>query len=312
MTRPLSWVIGAGGLLGSNVSASLARRGDVWQPQHPVSWQDPTAPEQIDRAARNFLYTANGRPWQIAWCAGSGVIATDRRHFDDESVLFARLLDALSDSDAHHEGALFVASSAGGVYAGSRDAPFSESHQVKALSPYGEAKIALERRAAAWGTRTGTPVLLGRIANLYGPGQDLRKQQGLISQLCRAQLLRKPVSLFVPLDTVRDYIFAADCGELVAASLERVRAERGVQVKVLASQQAISVGAVVNELRRIFKRAPHIVYGASPTSRYHVRDLRLRSIVWTDLDRRPITPLPAGMGATLLELHRALRAGALS
>ena len=33
-----------------------------------------------------------------------------------------------------------------------------------------------------------TRVVLGRIANLYGPGQDLAKNQGLISRLCRSNL----------------------------------------------------------------------------------------------------------------------------
>ena len=55
------------------------------------------------------------------------------------------------------------------------------------------------------------PVLIGRIANLYGPGQNLAKAQGLVSQLCAAQLERARSSIWVSLDTLRDYLFAPDC-----------------------------------------------------------------------------------------------------
>ena len=60
----------------------------------------------------------------------------------------------------------------------------------------------LRRFAAA----TGTAVLVGRIANLYGPGQNLAKPQGLVSQLCLANLTGQPLSIYVSLDTLRDYL----------------------------------------------------------------------------------------------------------
>ena len=65
---------------------------------------------------------------------------------------------------------------------------------------------------------------MGRIANLYGPGQGLEKPQGLISQIIRSHLIRTPISIYVPLDTMRDYLFAPDCGELVVDALRRLPA----------------------------------------------------------------------------------------
>jgi UDP-glucose 4-epimerase len=301
----LTWVVGAGGLLGSHVARSAARRGPVWTGP-AVAWRAPPAADQLASAAQSFLRAADGGPWQVAWCAGAGVTSTEEQWFVAERRLFDSVLAALGPG-----GALFVASSAGGVYAGSAGPPFTEQHAVAPLSAYGRFKLSLEESATAWAGRTGNAVLVGRIANLYGPGQDLAKAQGLISQLCRAHLRGQPTSLFVPMDTLRDYLFAPDCGELVLDALERLRAEGGVHVKILASQRAVTVGAVVGELRRIFKAAPHIIYGSSPSSHLHARDLRLRSQVWTELDRRPVTPLPAGIKATVLSLNRSLLAGQL-
>jgi UDP-glucose 4-epimerase len=273
-----------------------------------VRWGDPEARDQLCRAAITFLQAAGGRPWQIAWCAGAAVTSSNSDRLTVEEGSFEALLEALAATGVGTRGALFVASSAGGVYGGAAAPPFTERHQVRPLSAYGSSKLALEKAATAWGYSTGVPVLLGRIANLYGPGQDLTKQQGLISHLCRAHLLRQPTSLFVPLDTVRDYLFAGDCAELVADALDRLRSEGGVHIKILASQQAVTVGALVSELRRIFKTAPRIIYGSSPTSHLQARDLRLRSEVWPDLDRRQLTTLPAGINATILALSQRLHA----
>jgi len=78
-----------------------------------------------------------------------------------------------------------------------------------------------------WSQRNEASALIGRIANLYGPGQNISKPQGIISQICRSYLLGYPLSIYVSLDTLRDYIFAPDCAALVADALldSEVRAQ---------------------------------------------------------------------------------------
>jgi UDP-glucose 4-epimerase len=236
--------------------------------------------------------------------------------------MLCAVLEALADGVAEAgpqsrgEGALFLASSAGGVYAGSHAAPYDEYSPTAPLSDYGRAKLRAEEAVTQWSQRTGIPVLVGRIANLYGPGQNLDKPQGLVSQLCAAHLERRPSSIWVSLDTLRDYIFAPDCAQLVLDALGRLRQEAArasepiVVTKILATQRAITIGAVTAELRRIFRRRPTIVLGASPTSSMQARDLSLISRVWPELDRRTLTTFPAGVSATLADLQRRQQRGA--
>ena len=82
----------------------------------------------------------------------------------------------------------------------------------------------MESRAHRWAVESGGRVVVGRIANLYGPAQGLEKPQGLISHLIKSHLPRVPISIYVSLDTMRDYIYAADCAELVVDTLREVRA----------------------------------------------------------------------------------------
>jgi UDP-glucose 4-epimerase len=154
-------------------------------------------------------------------------------------------------------------------------------------------------------------VLIGRIANLYGPGQNLTKPQGLISHLCRSQLTGQPISVYVSLDTLRDYIYVDDAAALVIDGLDRLAVVQPADpvIKILASQQGVTIGALIAESRRLFKRAPRVVLGSSPFAKFQVRDLRLRSVVWPELDRRSLTPLGVGIKATAADLLRGVQLG---
>ena len=314
---PLTWVVGGSGLLGSSVRA-LLEHGDVWQQPTHIPWgRADEASAALAEHARSFLVATQGRSWRVAWCAGVGVSGTAAEDLDREVAVFVDFLAALEEAQAGPEGALFLASSAGGVYSGAALPPFDELTTPRAISPYGEAKLRLEQAAEDFHRRTGTSVLVGRIANLYGPGQDISKPQGLISHICRSQLLRVPISIYVPLDTMRNYLFAPDCGAMVVAGLERLQAdarESGPQyvVKVLASPHAVPIAFLVAELGRILKRRPQVVYGSSPSAAYQSLDLRVRSVVWPEIDALAATPLVTGMSATIQSLRGAQQRGELS
>ena len=325
----LTWIIGRGGLLGQSVETAFGDSMDlegsgthIWRSPEPIAWTEATAgARELGDQAVQFLRAAGDRPWSVAWCAGAGVTGTSVQALDLELAALRETLAALAAvAPQAGNGALFFASSAGGVYAGVGTPPYDESSPVRPLAPYGQAKLDAEALVSAWSHSTGTPSLIGRISNLYGPGQNLAKAQGLISQICRSHLTGQPVSIYVSLDTLRDYVFAPDCAALIVSGLERLRQEQSaadpgvkpiVVTKILASQRAITIGAVIGEMRRIFKRSPCIVLGASAFSAMQARDLSLRSRVWPEIDRRTLTPFPVGVATTTADLLRRLQAGAV-
>lgn len=315
-TQPLTWVLGAGGLLGGAVVDALRRHGvPIWSPPKPIRWGRPDTDTQVASAARAFLAAAatGGGGWQVFWCAGAGVTSTGQTDLEAEVAVFRSMLAALGDGQP--PGAVFLASSAGGVFAGSAGSPRDELTAPRPLAPYGQAKLALEAAATEFGERTGIPVLIGRLSNLYGPGQDLTKPQGLISHIARAHLLGQPISIYVPLDTMRDYLYVTDAARLVMDGMARLRepglSHPGVVTKVLASHQSFTVGFLVAEFRRVTRRKPRVVYGASSAAAYQARDLRLRSVVWPELDSTPVTPLPVGMARLVHGMTESLRSGQL-
>ena len=309
--RPLTWVVGAGGLLGHHLVATAQGRVPLFRGPS-VPWGVPSqARAVLAEAATALVSEAGGGRWQLVWCAGAGVTGTSRADLDDELAALRACLDALRPA-APDTGSVFLASSVGGVYAGVGEPPYTEHSRVEPLADYGRAKLEAEEIVRGWVADTGQRALVGRISNLYGPGQNLAKPQGLVSQLCAAHLRRRPQPIWVSLDTRRDYIYAPDCAALVLDCLDRLNVvgrPHETVVKLLGSQRALSIGAILGELRRVFRSKSTIILGASPAAALQAIDLSMRSVVWTDLDRRELTPFPAGVARTLQDLRLRMQEG---
>jgi UDP-glucose 4-epimerase len=307
-----AWIIGSRGLLGTALVSAIDRRTN-WTllETEPLPWGDAVA---LSRAATVNIErlldaaAAADSPWSVIWVGGSGVTSTPERQLDEEFGQLDSVLSAISSRLEHapSQGAIFFSSSAGGVYGGSEDPPFTETTAVSPISPYGAFKIRAEAAIQHFGRQHGISTLIGRIANLYGPGQKLDKMQGLISQIARAQYSPAPASIFVSLDTVRDYLFVEDGAELILDALEQLQThslkESTHVVKILASGQGVTIGELLGHFRALAKGHPHIMLGQSGAATLQAHDLRLRSVVWPHLDRRQLTPLPVGIHATMLSV----------
>ncbi|MCE1177526.1 MAG: NAD-dependent epimerase/dehydratase family protein [Micrococcales bacterium] len=296
-------VIGAGGLLGRHVVAGL-RAGGLDPEALRVPWSDTDESIRVLAAALSGLSGAD--TWDVYWCAGAGVVATAAEDLEQEVAVFRAALAALPRAGG---GALFLASSAGGVYAGSGQPPFTESTDPRPITAYGHAKLAMETIAAEWAADTGGLLLVGRISNLYGPGQNLAKNQGLISAVVKAQLTGEPFVLGVPEETARDYLYAADAAAMAVAGMRAIRgrAERTGErqvTKILCTGRSATI-------RQILDAATHRLGAPVPVRRGEARvgqvlDLAMRSQVWPELDAQATTDLAEGISAVHDDIERQL------
>ena len=126
---------------------------------------------------------------------------------------------------------------------------------------------------------------------------------------------RRPTQIWVSLDTLRDYLFAPDAGEMVVDAMHRLRhgplpdgiGEGDVVTKIFATQRAITIGAVLAELRRIFRRRPATVLGAArrrPCRAGTCASCLASGPSWTT---GTLTTFPAGIQATLADLQLRLQ-----
>ena len=300
MTPGPTLVIGAGGLVGRHLCAALEASG---HPVHRarVPWAEGgLARGALDSTVSSFAEAAQGTAWTVAWCAGAGVVATSAEALEEELAVFRHTLRVIEAASLHlADGVLVLASSAGGLYAGSAEPPFTEDTEPVPLVPYGHTKLAMERDLRDLSRRTGVRSVVARLANVYGPGQRLDKPQGLISQLALAHASGRPLPIYVSMDTIRDYVYAADCGAMLAAAAARARSTPPgtATTKIIASGRPVTIGHLLGEARRVFHRPLRTIpVGGAGTGQ--VLDLRLRSLVMHEIDPLAATPLAAGLDRT--------------
>ncbi|TFD09628.1 MULTISPECIES: NAD-dependent epimerase/dehydratase family protein [unclassified Cryobacterium] len=317
----LVWVIGSRGLLGSAiVSAVEDRPGWAVLDVPSLPWTDDARMVAAVNRATNLLLDQSRisqSRWAIVWAAGAVVTSSSAEQIERELEQFRLIVSSIASTVAatggQQSGAFFYASSAGGIYAGSPEPPFSELTEPHPLSGYGQFKLDAEQVMTRVLAPARISTLAGRISNIYGPGQRLTKMQGLISHIAKAQFGTQPASIFVPLETSRDYIYVRDCAELILDGLDRtlILSDAGTTVhtmKNLVSGQSVTISTLLGLFRSISKNHPHVMLGYSAAGALQAVDLRLKSVVWTDLDERNLTPLPVGIRNTMQDILFRLQA----
>ena len=303
------WIVGAGGLLGQ----ALVRRVPDSFLGSAVPWGTPDrATLVIEQNAQQYAQVAPER-WTVVWAAGAAVVATDEERAALELQQFRAAVTAVREHLPAGRGVFFLSSSAGGIYAGSSGAPFDEDSDEAPLSAYGRLKLAMEQVAVEV-LADHCHVVVGRFSNLYGPGQNLAKAQGLISQLCLHTLTRKALTVYVPLETMRDYLYVDDAAALATATIDaaRQRSSTGSTMRVLASGEPATVARLVGLLDRQYRHRPLLSIGVHPSSAFQVRDLRLRSLHEAEQAGSVRTTLTVGLSLVLQHTSTLLRDGAFS
>jgi UDP-glucose 4-epimerase len=314
MTAGLAWVLGGGGLLGSQVVRLLPEElegSTCWSPAAPpYRWTEPDRLEaELLSAARRFAMAVRerGSPWLALWCAGAGGVGTAPEVLDRETAALETWLGCLGRElgvgPRPAPGVFLLCSSAGGVSGGVGSLPITEQSECSAISEYGRNKRRQEQLVLDWITRT--PVvscLIARISNLYGSGQALSRSQGLIGHISQHLVHRRPINIFVPLDTLRDYLHAEDAARYILRCLgrflERLDPPSSV-VKIVAAENSISIAGVIGVFSRIAKRPVRIVSMPSTIRSEQPDRLSFRSRVWTDL-----APIQVELAAGLRSVYQ--------
>ncbi len=293
----ITWVIGAGGLLGSALVRAL---GSTYQAAS-VPWSDPTeAISTLQEQVGEFARVVGDAPWAIVWAAGQATTSSSAEDTARELRVFTAFVQAVRTELPPARGTFFVTSSAGGVYGGSTAPPFDDRTDPIPLGTYG--KLKLDQEQAAIDTLGDMcQVIIGRVSNLYGPGQDLTKLQGLISRLALASVTRVPITMFVSLDTLRDYLYVDDAAAMICMWLARSADLDGKPLKVvIAAGQSVSLGHVISTMQDVTRTRIPVAYGAHASASAQSRDLRL---IPTDAaSTRPLVRMPLVAGAKRVHL----------
>lgn len=321
MTTTLAWVLGSTGLLGSALSRALRADGTaLFSPPERLTWQQPQAlTAQIGAAVTEFTARVeHAERWEIHWAAGVGTMGSTAETLAPETRALALLLQCLALQPAllARPGSLSLASSAGAIYAGCNDEVITEQSAPAPTTAYALEKLRQEAQLQAFvAAHPATMALIARISTLYGAGQALGKKQGLLGHMARSIIKNKPIQIYVPFDTMRDYIDADDAalaiiGSLRSASLTpqfhthsecagQARVQLRVLTRIIASESPTTIAEIVSIFKRLARRNPLVVRSANKLSTLYTRRVQFRSLHRSGFVRPPGKRLAVGISQLL-------------
>jgi UDP-glucose 4-epimerase len=118
----------------------------------------------------------------------------------------------------------FVFSSSGGAIYGDTEIPTKEEHEAKPISPYGVAKLTIEKYLHYYHKVHGLNFTALRYANVYGPRQGINGEAGVIGIFFKSMFENKTPRIYGGIQT-RDFVYVTDVARANLLALEDKNSE---------------------------------------------------------------------------------------
>ncbi len=302
----VAWVLGGTGLLGAALCRVLHADGsELFHPVQGFSWNNETElGQQLAAAVRAFAHRlSQAEGWEVHWAAGVGTMGSTAPELAPETRALTLLLELLRKEPRlmAAPGGVSFASSAGAIYAGSSDELITEQSSPAPTTPYAHEKLKQEQLVQAFvNASPGTKALLARISTLYGGGQAVHKKQGLLGHIARCILRQQPIQIYVPFDTIRDYIDADDAALAIVGTLRAAPQRPALVTRIIASECPATIAEIISIFKRQARRAPRIVRGAHKMSSVYTSRVQFRSTLVSSYARAPAKRLPVGIAQVMM------------
>ena len=136
-------------------------------------------------------------------------------------------------------------SSGGTVYGIQDKQPIIEEAQAAPINHYGSVKLCIESVLKTFNTQLHTKMIIARISNPYGPGQDYNKGVGFIDAALKRCIKGDEIEIWGDGEVIRDYIYIDDVCEMIY-SLINYKGEK--EVFNLSSNEGVSLNQIIQEL----------------------------------------------------------------
>jgi UDP-glucose 4-epimerase len=198
---------------------------------------------------------------------------------------------------------IVFASTGGAIYGEPRSRAADESHPTDPVSPYGVAKLAVEKYLNFYRVEHGFVPAVLRYANVYGPGQSGAGEAGVVAIFLERMLSGRTPFVHGDGGQSRDFVYVEDC---VRANLAVLSDERSGVWNV-----GTGVETTVNELYDVLSELSGFRVPAShdaPAPGEQRRSVLDGSRLLRDFRLPAYTPLREGLADTV-EAFRAAASG---
>jgi NAD dependent epimerase/dehydratase len=268
VTDETSWsgrrvlVTGAGGFIGSHLAETLARAGAEvrafvrYTSRGDHGWLELAEPDvaqsiEIFRGdlANPEAVAASLSDRELVFHLGALIpIPYSYRH--PREFVTANVVGTLNVLEAARRGEVerIVHTSTSEVYGSAQTVPIDEEHSLHPQSPYAASKVAADQLALSFQRSFGTPVVIARPFNTFGPRQSAR---AVIPTIVTQALAREVIELGA-ISPTRDFLYVAD----TAQGLMSCAVAEGVDGETinLGTGVEVSIGEVAERILRLLGR----------------------------------------------------------
>jgi UDP-glucose 4-epimerase len=223
-------VTGGAGFIGSNIADAYLARGwfvtiidnlstgkrrnvDPRAALHEIDIRDVAAGDLI-RALKPDVISHHAAQMDVRKS-----VADPAADADVNVIGTLRLLEAAVDAAVKR---VIFASTGGAIYGEPVEVPQTESHPLNPLSPYGCAKLSVERYLNYYRVVRGLSSVALRYANVYGPRQNAHGEAGVVAIFAAKLLDKQQATINGSGEQARDFVYVDD---VVAANLAASDAE---------------------------------------------------------------------------------------
>ncbi len=294
-------VTGGAGFIGSHVADALLARG------HRVVIVDDLSSGRKENlpAAAEFHQLDIRSPEAAALIADAGVevlvhhaaqMDVRRSVADPVNDASINVLGTLNLIEAGRKAALrqvVFASTGGAMYGEQERFPADETHPARPLSPYGVAKLAVERYLYFYHAEYGLDAVALRYANVYGPRQNPHGEAGVVAIFLDRLLSGQAATINGDGLQTRDYVFVAD---IVAADMA-VLGREGFAVLNVGTGRESTVVELYDRLAAAVGVARPAVHGPAKAGEQR-RSVITSDLLAAELGIRPEVSLEDGLART--------------
>jgi NAD dependent epimerase/dehydratase len=261
--EPQSWtgrrvlVTGAGGFIGSHLAEALVREGASvrafvrYTSRGETGWLEAAEPELVRELEifRGDLVNPEAvasavRDRDVLLHLGA-LIPIPYSYVHPREFVAANVTGTLNVVEAARRTGVerIVQTSSSEVYGTAQKIPIHEEHPLHPQSPYAATKVGADQLALSYQRSFGTPVVIVRPFNTFGPRQSAR---AVIPTIVSQALSRDVVELGAT-ETTRDFLYVADtvagimaCGATPGIEGEVINLGTGVEVPISEVVERVS------------------------------------------------------------------------
>lgn len=185
-------------------------------------------------------------------------------------------------------------SSGGTVYGDIDSDMIGENIVPEPRSPYGIGKLTIENYLRYFNFTTGLDYVIYRVANPYGPGQNIYGKQGVIPIFMHKFLEEEPLTIYDDGSMIRDYIYIDDLINMVVGSFAEANKHA---VYNLGSGKGVSVNEVVDAIETCTNHIAEKTRIDTPSTFIHKSVLDTKRFI-EEFNIHPTTNLEEGVAKT--------------